>query len=168
MPKQTTQDHKPKQQYGGWKKTTFHDLELPSGALAKVKRPGLQGLMKAGILDDLDTLTAAVVNETIPTSEGTRGQKKPPKTDPKAIADALEAVDKIVCYVVVEPRVLSSNGDDGEPIPEDERDPDEYYADDVDIEDKSFIVAFAMGASSSLDDFRASTASAVGGVPAGA
>ena len=157
------------------------DLELPSGELCQVKRPGVQGLIKAGVLHSLDSLTAIVQQETIPKAEG-----KPIKAvesivnDPVKFTQMMTMVDKIVCHVVTQPTVLPSvhpvldeNGEQKtdangekvfEDIPDDERDPEAVYVDYIDSIDKMFIMNFAVGGSSDLASFRAQTEALVGGV----
>ena len=48
------------------------DLTVPSGQTCLVRRPGVQGLMEAGILHDLDTLTAEVLAVAEQTMQPTR------------------------------------------------------------------------------------------------
>jgi hypothetical protein len=189
----TPQDHKAKTpKYGKRWTTNLVDLELPSGELCQVRRPGVQGLIKAGVLHSLDSLTAIVQTETIPNSEG----KPIPKDksidsvvkDPVKFGKMMEQTDKIVCYVVTQPKVHSNlrpvrqlvdeENDlwedvtkDGEKvfeeIPEEERDPELVYVDYIDAIDKMFIMNFAVGGSADLVEFRAQTQASMGGVPAG-
>jgi hypothetical protein len=60
----------------------------------------------------------------------------------------LEVVDKVTCYVVIQPAVM--------PVPEDgaERDDEFVYIDQVDLEDKMFILNFAVGGTRDLERFR--------------
>jgi len=189
----TPQDHKTKTpKYGKRWTTNLVDLELPSGELCQVKRPGVQGLIKAGVLHSLDSLTSIVSSETIPLAEG----KPIPKdktveaiaADPEKFSKMMEQTDKIVCFVVTQPKVHSNlrpkrelvdedadlwedvkDKDDQpvfEEIPEEERDPELVYVDYIDAIDKMFIMNFAVGGSADLTDFREKTASSLGGVSA--
>lgn len=106
-------DRKPKQtRYGSSWKTPLNDLELPSGEICQVKRPGVQGLIKAGVLHSLDSLTTIVQTETIPNAEG----KPQPKeasveavmNDPEKFDTMMSTVDKIVIHVVTQPKVISN------------------------------------------------------------
>lgn len=173
--KKKPQDRKPKQNAFG-RKQVF-DLEVPSGSVIKVTRPGLQGLIKAGIVDSFDQLTAIVQGETIPKAEGRPTvdvQKivKETKDDPERIGKMMEMMDKIVQHVVVEPRlhdtpVLSDEDKaEGKTI-DDIRDPELAYLDYVDDQDKAFIMTVAMGGSTDLERFRAESEAALGSVPAG-
>ncbi|WNT45022.1 tail assembly chaperone [Microbacterium phage PhunaPhoke] len=195
--KQPTDRKAPQANFGSSWKKPLTDLDLPSGERCQVKRPGVQGLIKAGVLHSLDSLTAIVQSETIPKAEGK------PVTDVEAIAadpdkfnKMMETVDKIVCHVVTQPKVLpalqpvweeapvysedgqrllqagvqkkDANGDlEWELIPDEDRDPESVYVDYIDAVDKMFIMNFAVGGSADLAEFRAQTEALVGGVPAG-
>lgn len=178
-------DHKaPSTGYGSSWKKPLTDLDLPSGERCQAKRPGVQGLIKAGVLHSLDSLTAIVQTETIPKAEGK------PATDIEAVANdpekftkMMEMVDKIVVHVVTEPKVLPSlrpvldrnkkqkTDPDGEPlfeeIPDEDRDPNAVYVNYIDTIDKMFIMNFAVGGSADLAEFRAQTEKLVGGLSAG-
>lgn len=179
------QDHKKKQpNYGAGWKSRFHDLTLPSGEVCQVVRPGVQGLIKAGVLQSLDALTAIVQTETIPKAEGK------PVVDIKAITgdsdkfnSMMEAVDKIVIHVVQQPKVydltITQHDIDKDDLPftaedlgreftdEDPRDPDRIYIDYIDSMDKMFIMNFAVGGSADLAQFRQATTNVVGSVSDG-
>lgn len=186
------QDRKPKTlKYGKSWKTNLVDLELPSGETCQVRRPGVQGLIKAGVLHSLDSLTSIVQTETIPKAEG-----KPPQTDvsalindPEKFGEMMEQVDKIVIHVVTQPKVhthmrpvrelvdedldLWENKLDAdekpvlEEIPDDERDPELVYVDYIDSMDKMFIMSFAVGGSADLQRFRQESEAIVGSLPPG-
>lgn len=177
-------DHKKKTpKYGkGWKQR-YTDLSLPSGELCQVRRPGVQGLIEAGVLQSMDTLTSIVQTEVIPKAEG-----KPVVNaeailqDTEKFTEMMKTVDKIVCYVVVQPDVLSDRvsqemiddedlpfdtDDLGRKLAEDERDPNAIYTDYIDAMDKMYIMNFAVGGSADLAKFRAESSAFVGGVPDG-
>lgn len=195
--KNKPQDRKPSTTRHGssWKKP-LTDLDLPSGETCQVRRPGVQGLIKAGVLHSLDSLTAIVQGETIPKAEGK------PQTDVEAIAKdpakfeaMMSAVDKIVCHVVTQPKVVTNLtpvldendkpilNKDGEPetreLTDDEKDAAVaewesdhpnlalVYVDWIDAVDKMYIMNFAVGGSADLAQFRSQTATLVGSVPAG-
>lgn len=178
--KQPTDRQAPQANFGSSWKKPLTDLTLPSGEMCQVKRPGVQGLIKAGVLHSLDSLTAIVQQETIPKAEG-----KPPVkaaesliNDPEKFDQMMSMVDKIVCHVVTQPTVLPSvrpvldenneqkidaKGDKVfEDIPEDERDPEAVYVDYIDSIDKMFIMNFAVGGSADLAEFRAATEASLG------
>ena len=167
--------------HGSSWRSPFTDLTLPSGETCQVKRPGIQGLVKAGVLHSLDSLTSIVQTETIPKAEGK------PKVNVKAILEdadkfgsMMSMVDKIVVHVVTDPILAPAVRPlviDGEPvldeydkpkfedIPDDEREDGVIYVDYVDMMDKMYIMNFAVGGSADLAEFRKATSNAVGDVP---
>lgn len=178
-PKKQPTDRKAAQSNFGssWKKP-LTDLDLPSGERCQVKRPGVQGLIKAGVLHSLDSLTAIVQQETIPKAEGKPLRAaKSLVNDPEKFDQMMNTVDKIVCHVVTQPTVLPSvrpvlvdgeqktdaNGEKVfEDIPDDERDHEAVYVDYIDSIDKMFIMNFAVGGSADLAEFRAATEASMG------
>lgn len=189
----------PKKYGQGWKKEKFHDVELPSGNIAQVRRPGVQGLIKAGVLESVDVLTGLVQQVTLPKAEG-----KPVVDEQKlienkdALNSMLDMLDSIVLYVVNRPTVLDKYwlyqsedenkphyspakagervlGEDNKPIlikdrdriQDDNLDEDAdpiLYVDDVDLEDKMFLMEYIVGGSRELASFRPAATEAVGGV----
>lgn len=159
-----------------WKRAKGEDLELPSGNVALVKRPGPAAIMSQGILPDELT---PIVQEAVRKGKGLPPEKTAELiSDPKSVAKMLEGIDKMMAIVVLEPKVafhkreiLGANEaptGEWEIIPEDERDDDTYiYTDEVDIEDKMFIFNFAVGGTRDLTRFRSELASGVGDVPSG-
>lgn len=157
------------------------DLYLPSGNTCLVVRPGVQGLIKHGILDSLDSLTGLVQTELI--------DAKDPKSTMKAVsalaerpADllaAMDLMDKVIEYVVKEPHVIRPIRRDaaGKPVLDDagkeipladeERDPEELYTDEVDMDDRLFIFQFVVGGTRDIESFRAQRQAMLGGVPTG-
>ena len=195
-PKQPQDRKKPTTGYGSSWKKPLTDLPLPSGEMCQVKRPGVQGLIKAGVLHSLDSLTGIVQNETIPKAQGK------PVTDVKAIADdpetfgrMMEQVDKIVVHVVQQPKVVSNMvpvlDENDQPVKDEENktvlreltdeEKDEraaewdashpelplVFVDWIDAIDKMFIMNFAVGGSADLAEFRSATQASLGGLSAG-
>lgn len=104
-----------------WKKPGNHELTLPSGNVALVKRPGLEKLLMAGILPD--SLTP-IAMEAVASAQ--TGVKKPADRKAKkgetddgmspelmkkflekegALQDIFAAFDKVTAMCVVEPKV---------------------------------------------------------------
>jgi len=176
------QDHK-KKPNGFGKKQTF-TVTVPSGNQVELKRPGLQGLIKAGILESFDQLTAIVQGEVIPKAEGkpvvNSDMVKEIARDPQKLRDVTDMMDRVVKYVVSDPKLYDPIkldddlkpilDDDGKTIPviddEDRRD-DVAYIDWVSDEDKGFIMNFAMGGSEDLNRFREESEAALANVPDG-
>jgi hypothetical protein len=167
-----------------WGAEHLTDLEMPSGQLAQVRRPGITGLIKAGLLDSLDSLTALVKTEHIDRVE--KGKPTTPEItaeDIRALAqdkdkliETLDLMDRVVEYVVVQPVVLrpverdeqgnplkmwkgrlDDNGDqimEEIPIPDDKRVAGQVYTEMVDASDKIFIFQFVVGGVRDLEQFR--------------
>lgn len=128
-----------------------------------VKRPGVQGLIAAGLLDSFDSLTG-LVGLHFEESEGKQALEEGVRAlseNKEKLKDALDLIDKVVVFTVVEPSVL--------PLPDGDwlRDPDALYIDEVDIDDKMFILNFVVGGTSDLEAFREGTEQLVGGISAG-
>jgi len=162
----------------GWKKSSPNaatEVTMPSGETAMLRRPGVQGLISEGLLDSLDTLTALVSNETIPKAEGRPGVNLEQVAQQlKQVGPMLEFIDKIVVHVVAEPTVLPVPyvlNEDGTPSLdgqgnkiEADRDEDAVYVDYIDLQDRTFIMNFAVGGMTDLAAFREKSLEAVGGV----
>lgn len=150
------------------------DLELPSGNVALVKRVSPVAFLAGGVIPD--TL-APIVNEAIRDKQGLPKEKqREAANDPKQFTAMLEMIDRVVLAAVLDPRVLPAPAclRDGcgegplAPVHQDkevknwhviipadrELDVDAIYVDDVDFDDKAFIMQFAMGGTSDLERFR--------------
>lgn len=136
--------------YGLGRATNAIELDLPSGNTCLVIRPGVQGLIKHGLLDSLDTLTSLVQINHID-SKDPKAMAKAVNDfaqDPKKILEASRIIDQVLCYVVHEPKVLMP------PESDSERDPGSLYADEVDEEDKLFIFQYVVGGTRDIESFR--------------
>jgi hypothetical protein len=142
----------------GWSAELFADLEVPSGQVCQVRRPGVEGLVRMGLLDKVDSLTGIVDQKHI---KRVKGQKvideKSLMSDPKALLETMSTIDKVICYVVVQPRierpVVEVDGEEHE-LSESEYVAGTVYTSMVGIEDKMFIFNYAVGGSKDLDKFR--------------
>jgi hypothetical protein len=140
----------------------FEDLEVPSGQLCLVRRPGVQGLIEAGVLQDFDTLSAIVSEKHLKRVKGK------PEVDVESlmkdstnILNVMRLTEKIVCYTVVKPQV--------KPTPNDvtnrkQSDGSWVYADQIDIEDQMFILNYAVGGTRSVERFHEESENALGNV----
>lgn len=140
------------------------DLECPSGQLALVRRPGVEGLMKAGVLSNIDSLTSLVQSKHV---EGAKPGVKPEiaqaaalMEDEEAMASILHTVDRVLCYCVLKPEIQMSPSDVTR------RKDGVVYADMVEIVDKMFIFNYAVGGSKELEPFRRGLQELVGGLEA--
>lgn len=170
------------------------DIEVPSGALCQARRPGIPGLVKIGVLDSLDQLTTIVKQEHLDQAQS-GGKINLSKedlasfgADSKRLAESLAVIDKVVCAIVVQPRVVRpvvldkreaadpETSDKTEtyerPMTQDEQDlymedpshAGHVWTEDIDFEDKIFLFQWAVGGVSDLAQFRAEFGEAMGGV----
>ena len=159
-----------------WQSEYLEDLTVPSGQLCQVRRPGLQGLIREGILDKMDVLTALVNDKHV---ERVKKGKRPNRVaeitdDPIKLVEVLGSVDKVVAHIVVQPTVVrpvvieeDDNGDPVErPMADDERKPGTIYTDMLDVEDKMFLFNYAVGGTRDIERFRRESRTAVGSVDA--
>lgn len=138
-----------------WKRKRGEELDLPSGNVALVKRPGMEAFLTEGLIPDS---LMPLVNQAISTGKGLPPEKlNEMAKDPNFVTEMMDSMDRVLTKVVVEPKVLWHKRLDGETlviIPEEERDEDYVYSDDVDFEDKSFIFNYAVGGTRDLERFR--------------
>jgi len=153
----------------------LEDLRCPSGQLCLIRRVGPQGLMEAGILENVDTLTA-MIQKMITKSQGKKPQDRKRKgaqdneiTDadvvellkrPEDLAEIMGVVNKAVIHCVVEPKLYNP--------PEDpkERVEGQVYIDQVDLNDRMFIFNYVVGGTRDLETFREQSEASVGSVEA--
>lgn len=150
------------------------DLTLPSGDTCQAKRVGPAEMIRIGILDSFDELTALVQEEHI-APKTTAGQIAAAKRvepaeaqaavqalirDKDKLAASFHLVDRMVVGVVAQPPVWIDYQTKDETEAEfadraAKAEADEAVAvRDIDLEDKMFIVNWAMGGSRDLKSFR--------------
>jgi hypothetical protein len=172
-----------------WKKkgqTGNLELELPSGNMALVRRLRPEAFLTSGLIPDAlsDMVHKAIKSKKGLPPEATKEIAK----DPEKVVQALQMMDEVLCYVVMEPPVempprcgiemaggrrcgeyvdtkdnrhTDPNSPDYHIFMEDARDEDVLYADEVDLNDKSFIFQFALGGTADLERFREALSSDV-------
>ena len=164
----------------------LHDVELPSGHTVQARRPGVQGLVAAGLLDNFDELTAIVQTDHLErvgprsvagtpkvTAEDTRNAAEAVMRDPKKIATALHMMDRLAAHVIVQPPVWIDYQQEGESDEDFAKRSAEaqasgaYAIREVEIEDKMFLMNWAVGGSADLAAFREETGKLLGSVEAG-
>lgn len=166
--------------YGFGVSSQLVDLELPSLTdpedpksdhnMCQLRRPGVQGLIKAGVLDSFDSLTSLVQTELIEPNEAPKGRRPgaaPKKSEIELLREqkenivaSLDLVDRVVLYCVTQPPLTAS------PKEESDRKPGVLYVDEIDLEDRMFILQFVLGGTRDLESFRAETGSAMAGLAA--
>jgi hypothetical protein len=147
-------------------------LTLPSGQTAQCKRMGMSGLVEAGILNDVDTLTSLVDQKHVRKVRGAKGRADGEAIDAASLMKDPESMKKIILLVdrstpaiVAEPAVHLHLRDlpDGTTqfIPVEERIPGGIYTDQIGFEDKMFLFNWAVGGSPDVDRFLSESADAV-------
>jgi len=159
------------------------DLELPSGATCQAQRPGVQGLIGAGILDSFDSLTSLVNTEHIQkhTAQGmaqaariSREQAEKAAAglmaDPQKMAAGFQMVDRLTAYVVTQPLVWvdyqMTDESDADWAKREANESDRIPVRRIALEDKMFLMTWAVGGSADLERFREEFAHALGGMAA--
>lgn len=141
-------------------------LKLPSGFTALVKVPGLSILLSEGLIaDTLTPMAEAAVQRGKGRPQGPSDDELAELArDPEKISKALDTFDKVLVYCVVEPPVTYYKYDDDTVIPEEDRDEDVLYSDEVDLEDKMFIFNVCVGGTRDLESFRKQFSETVDGI----
>lgn len=162
-----------------WKRKTGSkgtDIELPSGNIAKIKAVPITKLVEMDVFpDSLESIIAEKTKadsgkDAVAAKHPDEAEVKKAVANPKDLAKLMNSVDRITALAVLEPKVLlhleNVAGEGEEPqwedIPDDERDEDVLYTDDVDLEDKMFIFQFCVGGTADLDRFRAEFGESLG------
>lgn len=135
----------------------IEDIICPSGQRALVRRPGVQGLIIAGALEEVDSLSAIVDQKHIKRVKGEEQvDSESLMNDPEQIAKVIGVADRIVQYIVVKPALALAPADDAD------RKPDVLYVDAVDLDDRLFLMNYAVGGTRSAEQFRDERSAVVG------
>lgn len=128
-----------------WKKSR-PEIELPSGNTAQLRRVGIDVFLKTG----------RVPNTLLPMMRGALAGKAIDLASvditEQMVTDIMSLQDMIAVEAFIDPKVL--------PLPKEgaERDEDALYVDDIDFEDKQFILQWTLGGTSDVAKFRHQTA----------
>lgn len=147
------------------------DLTLPSGQVVLVRRPGMEGLIAAGVLKNMDALSA-LVNTThirpktgpggrVEVAEPTLDDVRALMQDEGALAEIITVVDKVVVHCVIRP-VLARTPNDVTL-----REPGVIYTDMVDLNDKMFLFNYVVGGTRDYESFRTGLHATLGGLESG-
>lgn len=157
------------------------DLTLPSGATCQARRPGVQGFIAAGVLDNFDQLTSLVQTEHLDkhTAKGqarvSKEQTKKAATelmaDPDKLATSFQMIDRLTAYAITQPAVwidyqLTNESDEDWAKRQKEKPAGAVAVRAVDLQDKMFLITWAVGGSSDLEAFREEFSAAVGDMAA--
>lgn len=147
-----------------WKKaTSTMELEVPSGEVCMVKRPGLPQLLASGALPDVLTPIAQSAVDAGQSGQSISEKELQEKMnalmqEEGGIESMLDSFSRIVSFCVVEPpvRFHKIEIDKGvwKEIPAEDRDPEFLYTDDIDLNDQVFIFQYVVGGSADLKQFR--------------
>lgn len=165
---------KAKGKYGFGKKSSedLHDVTLPSGGTVQARRPGVSGLLRLGLLDHFDELTAIVQTTHIDpknpkpakvTAAAVKAATDEMTVDADKLASAFHLVDRVVTGIVVQPPVWidyqvkdESDEDFAKRAAKAEVDEAEAIR-EVDLEDKMFLLEWSVGGANDLKAFREGT-----------
>lgn len=142
----------------------MEDLTVPSGQLCLVRRPGMEGLMKAGVLHNVDSLSHIVNEKHLKRVDGKATDEIDMTSlmkDEQGMEEVTNVIDKVVCHAVVKPEIHRAPNDVTL------RRPGVVYTDMVDIVDKMFIFNFVVGGTRDLERFRGGLDALVGSVEDG-
>lgn len=130
-------------------------LDLPSGNTALVQPAGMDIFLKQGMIPNS---LMPIIQEQL--ERGQQGKSpeqndadmlKKLMTQPQLVQDIFALADAVTIACVLDPPIL--------PVPEAEalREEDLLYVDEVDLDDKMFILDFAVGGTRDLEKFRTET-----------
>lgn len=149
-----------------WGGPSTHELEVPSGSTVLVKRPGVDRLLEAGVIEDVDSLTPFVEQKHV---KRVKQGKKVTVTEDRPADDAtmlklmadkvtrekmIALMDKVVEHMVIEPVVRRPVDDQGNFLSDEERIDGFVYTDTIDFMDKAHILKYAVGNPASMERFR--------------
>lgn len=151
------QDRQPKKKTGkpgkavstasAWKKSNAldHDLEVPSGNVARVRRTPMEALVSAGVIPNP---LMRIVEESFSTEGKGDVNIKFEDLDAEQMTAVFELMDNVIVRCVIAPSVspLPAEGE--------ERDETRLYVDEVDMADKMFIFNFVVGGTADVEQFR--------------
>ena len=160
------------------------DVRLPSGNVARVRHVGPEAFLGSGVMPDRLT---PIIDKAIHSKKGLRPKDtRELTTDPSQLGAMLEMLDRMLCYAVVEPQVsmppactvcgaldttAAKQHDISDPtghrFAPGPRRQNTLYADVVDLEDKVFIMNYAVGGTGDLERFRQQLGTSVGSVSSG-
>lgn len=148
-----------------WKRSSEgHELEVPSGKVALVRRMGMQAFISKGVIPNS---LMPMVNKAMATGEmdvaGELGD-----LDEEKLRDIISLYDAVMLQCVVLPELSPIPEDEeGNVVPLKERDQDLLYVDEVDFEDKVFVFQWVVGGTADLESFRAEQAATLVAIHSG-
>lgn len=173
-----------------WKTSSgIEDIEVPSGNIARLRRVGPEAFLSSGIVPDS---LAPMIDEAIKQKKGLPPSKVAKKIaeDPESLPQMFDIMNRVVVYAVIEPNVenipncdrviegevcdkthfdpIHKLGEKGtHKFNEGERDPDTLYIDEVSLDDRLFIMNYAVGGTRDLERFRREHGESMAGLAPG-
>lgn len=145
-----------------WGGAAYEDLDLPSGQLCLARKAGIQGLLEAGIIHEIDPLMGLVKQHQArvegKASPGDEDMIMNMLKDESKVASLVHMLDRIVCHVVVKPHVEMAPNDITR------RKDGVIYTDMVDFTDKLYIMTWTVGGAETVMGFREQYEGLVGGL----
>lgn len=172
----TTPQSAATKKYGAGWGVVETDLTCPSGAEVRVRRPGVPGLVSAGVIDNVDLVTNIVQEKHIKRARGVKPamNAKSLLADKEGLLQAMAVIGKIVSYCILLPEVrcayVFATVDGKEVarlIPPEDREQGVIYSDTIPEEDQMFVMQFAVGGTRDLERFREQLSENVGSVADG-
>lgn len=142
----------------------MEDFTVPSGQLCLVRRPGMEGLMKSGVLHNVDTLSQIVNEKHLKRTKGNPDGEiniSSLMEDQEGLDQVTLVIDKVICHCVVKPEIHRAPNDVTL------RQPGVVYTDMVDLIDKMAIFNFVVGGTRDMESFRAGLDELMGSVETG-
>lgn len=159
-----------------WKsRTRARGLKLPSGFTALVRNPGMTVFVERGLIPNglMDIILGAINEQKPPSQRELKSMTK----DPAKVAETIEFANSVAIECVVTPKVhpvplwddehrqsgYCRKEEVGQPIPlgSPYRDDTMLFVDEVDLDDKMFILQWVVGGTHDLEQFREESVAAV-------
>lgn len=128
------------------------EQELPSGNVVIMRVPGLPTLLSEGLLPD--SLTSIIQSQINDRSGAKASNPGMDVSTPEELASMFDAFDKVFARCVVEPEVEFYRDSQGNSIPDEDRNDEIVYTDEVDLDDKIFVFNVVSGGTKDLEKFR--------------
>jgi hypothetical protein len=149
------------------------EIELPSGATCTMKAPGMQAFITQGFIPNS---LLGIVTEQLNKNAGKPPSKQQTdeqaavqfmeeiKGDPTKLDDLMRGMDQVWLHCVIEPQTHPTPAVDEHGKEIEKRDPKLLYVDEVDFDDKMFVMQVAVGGTKDLERFRTGLSSNVDAV----
>ena len=168
--------------WGSKTNITAQWVTLPSGQTCQVRRLGVEELIAAGVMPEVDALTPLIESGPVARGKGMKAHQKKAKdvaadedarlthailNNPTALYAMVTLADKICPFTVIDPVVrLHYVKEDGvqRMLEPDEREDGIIYTDQIDFMDKVALIELGIGDLTALASFRGAADLALGSV----